>query len=421
MVESLLLFLPQKSRPAEVYINLEKGKGEKLVLLVEDFLNSSAEEQKIGATLNTVLKRDLVFSDIFTLANPPHQATNSMTFTSQDKELGRWAVDLLLKGKVDLTKDNFSLEVYIYDIITGQVMFKENLSAKPGAERRLIHKLSDEIVYRFSGQQGIAQSRITFINDSTGYKELYLVDYDGYNLRRLTRHRSVVVLPCWSGDGQNIFFTTFFDDNPDLYQYSLGTGRIKPFSTRHGLNTSAAVSPDGKYVALTFTQKGDPELFLLDNLGKSVRRLTFSEGADTSPSFSPNGREIVFISDRTGLPELYIIDVEGVNLRRLTFSGYQNSPSWSPSGDKIAFAQRNKYGQFDIFTISPNGANLEQLTANSGSNEDPNWSPDGRFILFTSNRNEQSELFLMRPDGSEQERLLVLAGNCSNPDWSPYP
>ncbi|MFH1260279.1 MAG: Tol-Pal system beta propeller repeat protein TolB [Elusimicrobiota bacterium] len=418
IIAAFFIFIPREVWLADVFINLEKSKGEKLVLLVDKFLSSAPEDEKLSAALNIVLRRDFVFSDVFSLASPPYTSSPDIAFSPQDKELARWAVDLLLKGKVSSTKDSFSLEVYVYDITTGQVMFKKVLAGKTGGERRLIHLLSDEIVLRFTGKPGIAHSRITFINDSSGYKELYLVDYDGYNLRRLTRHRSIVLLPTWSVDAENIYFTTFFDGNPDLYLYSLASGKIKPFSVRHGLNMSAAVSPDGKLVALTRTEKGDPEIFLLDSAGKTVRRLTFSKGADTSPSFSSTGREIVFVADREGSPHLYIVDVEGVNLRQITFSGYQNSPSWSPLGDRIAFTQRNKSGRFDIFTIYPDGSNLTKLTYEDGSNEDPCWSPDGRFILFTSTRNGQTELFFMRPDGTDQERLLVISGKSSNPDWS---
>jgi len=57
--------------------------------------------------LNTVLRRDFVFSDVFSLASPPYTSRPDIDFFPQDKELSRWAVDLLLKGKVSSTKDGF--------------------------------------------------------------------------------------------------------------------------------------------------------------------------------------------------------------------------------------------------------------------------------------------------------------------------
>ena len=80
-----------------------------------------------------------------------------------------------------------------------------------------INKLNDEVVKRFTGEEGVACSKIAFINNSTKFKEIYLVDYDGYNLRRLTKDNRLNVLPKWVANTPQIIYTSYLYNNPDLF------------------------------------------------------------------------------------------------------------------------------------------------------------------------------------------------------------
>jgi TolB protein len=302
---------------------------------------------------------------------------------------------------------------------TKQLIWKQDFNEEKTNTRLLAHAISDEIIYRITGEKGIAQSRIAFINNSTGSKELYVVDYDGFNLVRLTNERSIILFPRWSPDGKKICYTSYKDRNPDLFLINPdGTGK-RTLSVRQGLNMAARWSRDGTMLALTLSPSGNPDIYLINPAGLIVRQITHEAGVETAADFSPTGQNLVYISDKAGYPQMYICDIFGQQTRRLMTPYHTDSPVWSLRGDTIAFAMFTASRKIDLYKIDIFGRRLTQLTVDSYSNENPSWSPDGRFIVFTSTRNGNNELFIMTADGTNQHRVLEIKGDCFTPCWGP--
>jgi TolB protein len=279
--------------------------------------------------------------------------------------------------------------------------------------------MSDEIVLQFTGEAGVASTRIAFIAPNGSEKELVAMDADGWDPRPLTRDRSIAQSPSWSPEASLILFTSYRSGaGPRLYVTPSGGGKIYSISARPGLNTSGSYSPDGREIACTLSQDGNAEVYVLDARGGSPRRLTNHRAIDTSPSWSPTGREIAFTSNRGGAMNVHLMDREGGNVRRLTYDlGSTDSPAWSPKGDRIAFVARTG-GGFDIYTCRPDGGDL-RLEVAGKSNENPRWSPDGRHLVFASNREGAFALFVTDLDGSPPRRLDTGGRTALAPAWSP--
>ena len=287
--------------------------------------------------------------------------------------------------------------------------------------RSLVHRFADDVVLQFTGEAGVAQTRIAFVGGQGKVKELYVMDLDGARLRPLTADQSLVLSPAWSPEGSLMLFTSYRGGTgPQLYVISSEGGREYLISGRPGLNTCPSYSPDGREILCTLSQDGNPEVYMLDARGGSPRRLTDSPSIDTSPCWSPTGREIAFTSDRTGTPQVYVMDREGGNVRRLTYDvEYTDSPAWSPRGDRIAFVARTGAG-FDIYLCRPDGSGL-RLAVSGGSNENPRWSPDGRHLLFASNRDSIPGLYVTDLDDRSPRRLDLGGLRAQSPAWSPRP
>jgi TolB protein len=286
--------------------------------------------------------------------------------------------------------------------------------------RTLVHAFADDVVYQFTGEYGVARTRIAFAGQNGSGKELYVMDFDGSGLKPLTSDRSIALSPSWSADGALILFTSYRGGKGPWIYVTHATGG-KPFlvSGRAGLNTSASYSPDGRDIACTLSQDGNPEVYLLDARGEQPRRLTSTHGIDTSPAWSPTGREIAFTSDRGGAPQVYVMDREGGSVRRLTYDvGYTDSPAWSPKGDRIAFVSRTGAG-FDIYVAAANGSGA-RLIAGGGYNENPRWSPDGRHIVFSSNRGGDYALYVSDLDDRPPRKLDTGGIRAYSPAWSPH-
>jgi TolB protein len=412
--------------PADVRIDVSRFDSRKITVAVAPFTEiEDLGEDNMGAQIAAIIKNDLYLSGYFTITEGIEEQ-QLQSATLDYNELSEQGVDAVVKGTISKKDDQYLLECYLFDTASKVRVTGVRYKAVKPILRKSVHDFSDEIVFRYTGEKGIAHTRICFVGDYKGSREIYAVDYDGYGLKQVTKENSLVLLPKWTPDGNKILYTSYKDNNPDLYVIKEnGTGR-KRLSGYQGLNSMARYSPDGNSLVIVLSKDGNPELYLLNPVGEMLRRLTNNKNIDSSPSWSPSNRDIVFISDRTGIPQLFVTDIDGANVRRLIYNNtYTDSPEWSPTGERIAYVCRMSQGEFNIFTTDLSGNYQQQLTKGAKRNENPSWSPDGRFLVFVSTRNGQSQLFVMNNDGSSQRPLFPgefsdqFKGEIQTPSWSP--
>lgn len=419
-------FITSTYAQTEVYLDIYRRGGKKIEIAIPDFLpkNVSEKTKTLSKIMANILKDDLRVYGLFNLIENPQFLKEVSDIDNKEgrivfKEWSLLGADALVKGSYSFQDNNLIIESRLFDVIRGKQITGKKYSGPMEIMRKMIHKFSNEIVYRFTGEKGIAQTKIAFESKYKGHKEIYIMDYDGYNIQRITGNRSLTLSPEWSPDGKKILFTFYKDNNPDLYIKDIEKGDRKPLSIYPGLNISPAWSPDGKKLSLVLSKDGNPEIYTMNSDGSNLQRLTNNRAIDSSPCWSPNGRQIAFTSDRSGSPQIYVMDSEGTNLRRLTYKGsFNDQPAWSHKGNKIAFVSKRE-GLFNIYVMDVDGRNIRQLTSHSRNNESPVWSPDGRLIAFSSTRKGKVQIFFMNANGTNQKALTFLKGGGYNPAWGP--
>lgn len=421
----ILILCRQGDGAGEVHLGVTRIEAPKISIVVSQFTPQGSTSVPI-AYLNQgreILNQDLDWSSIFEVVSLdllPAEMRTSPLDPNKDliSRLNLQRVQYLAVGGMGFRGQDLFFEGRLYDAASGQLVVGKRYYGGQEQLRRMIHRFADEIVYRLTGEKGIAKTRIAFTSNATGYKEIYLMDYDGYNMQQVTNNRSLNLFPRWLPDGKSLAYTSFRDNNPDLFVVSLETSRrIKEFGFP-GLNLAPAWAPDGKMMAISLSKDGNTSVYLANADGKGLYRITDNLGIYVSPTWSPNSRQLAFTSDRGGSPQIWVMDVEGTNLRRLTSeSNYNTSPRWSPKGDKIAFVSRRD-GHFQICIMNPDGSEVQQLTDSRGHNESPSWAPDGRHLVFSSTREGKAQLYIMNANGTGQRKISG-KGECTSPDWSP--
>jgi TolB protein len=407
-----------------IYIDINAPSIRKFNIAIPDFkdLSQNSKNPEMATALPGVISNDLDNSGYFTpMDKEAFLGDNDAALAFDDIRFKDWSVigaELLLKGRYTIIGRNVEVEIRLFDVFWGRQLIGKRALGDINRYRQLMHRLGNEIIRTLTGQDGIFLTKLAFVSNASGHKEVYTCDYDGHNVRQITADKSIALLPRWSPDGKKILYNSYKDGGPMLYMKDIRSDKIRQISARSGLNTGACWAPDGKKVALTLSPKGDPDIFTINLDGKIVKRLTNHWGIDVSPTFSPDGNKIAFVSDRSGSPQIYVLDLTNGREERLTFEGnYNTSPAWS-SLNRIAFVSQDS-GINDIYTMDPNGGRLRALTGNQGNNEDPCWSPDGRYIMYSSNRKGRYQLYLMDGNGLNQKKITFMEGDKTAPSWGP--
>ncbi|RAJ60495.1 WD40 repeat protein [Streptomyces sp. Amel2xB2] len=159
-----------------------------------------------------------------------------------------------------------------------------------------------------------------------------------------------------------------------------GAGAPQRIDVRESANLCAALSPDGRQLALDALNV----IWLLPAAGGTARRLTDDVQDATRPHWSPDGRSVVFQSYRSGAYDLWSVRPDGSALRQLTGGpGHDQEPAFSPDGRRIAFtSDRGNAGR--IWLLDTATDTTRPLTEGDRQCGTPAWSPDGRRVLYAA-------------------------------------
>jgi TolB protein len=380
-------------------------------------------------TIGEVLRNDLKFEGLFQFI-PDSLIKAIPAYNPEALNFDDWkgiGAQYVVVTRAEVTSGELTLELRVHFVDGAQQILAKRYSGRADNPRVFAHQASDEIM-TLTSYKGVARTKIAFTSDrdSEGgrvVKELYIMDYDGFNPRRVTVNKSINILPSWSPDGKSLAYVSYRSGAPLLFLASIYEGKSTPNLSGEKGNHSQAMaptfSPDGSKIAYASNRSGNMDIWVADANGRNARKITTSSAADTAPCWSPTGQEIAFTSARGGTPQIYVMDSEGLNVRRLTNVGNWNDAcAWNPSRQfsEIAYTSRLEPGEFEIAVIDLASRQVRQLTTGKGSCEYPSWAPSGRHLVFACNRGGTWQITLSDRVGAS---LLTHTqkGNNAQPDW----
>lgn len=255
----------------------------------------------------------------------------------------------------------------------------------------------DLLYYRMSGAGGL---------------ELFTLALDGASAPVKLNAGNVSRSPTASPDGTRVAFAVSMDELgtgvriDDIFAVDRNGMNMRRLTTAAGLDESPAWSPAGGRIAYQHWEvNGRSDIWVMNADGTAPANLTAdmpANGFRSAPAWSADGSRLAFAQMTSGptgtTASIWIMDAYGNSRRELTntLTGFDGAPTWSPDGERLAFVRH--YGaEADITIIDIDSGALTRLPL-TGLEVRPSWSPDGSLIAFSSGRT--NDLFTVRPDGS---------------------
>ncbi len=206
-------------------------------------------------------------------------------------------------------------------------------------------------------------------------------------------------------------------------------GKYQPLRKVPGDYGHPSVSPDGKRLAMTVTDKGSSDIWVYDFQRDTMSRITFGPGNSSGPVWTPDGQRIVFqsVEGGAGHRNLFWARADGTGgMQRLTEADTdQYVGNWSADGKNFAFFQRDPTTGLDLWILPFEGDIRTGLKPgkpyaflNTPYTEvEPAISTDGRWIAYQSNETGIMEVYVRSfpgPGGKWQ----ISDGGGAYPVWS---
>jgi TolB protein len=168
-------------------------------------------------------------------------------------------------GSLSVGDGRVTVQGFLFDTKntqTPQILGKQYADAASEENtRRIAHHFADEIILRLGGGlNGICETRIYFVSNRTGNKEIWAMDYDGQDQHAVTHLGSISISPRVSPDNSRVAFSSLGKDGWSIRMYSLELGRLVNFTSPRGTTLSPAWTSDGGKLAFSSSETGDNEI-----------------------------------------------------------------------------------------------------------------------------------------------------------------
>jgi Tol biopolymer transport system component len=194
------------------------------------------------------------------------------------------------------------------------------------------------------------------------------------------------VHPAFSPDRTAIVFSSNRQGDFDLFLMDPDGQDLRRVTTQPGVDSDPTWTPDGKRIVYTATRNGASQIISINPDGSDPRQLTTAGGGNVAPAVSPDGKSVAFVSGRDGNDELYRMEMDGSNQVNLSQTREKEaSPNFFSNGDLAYVAETRRNGWQVVRVAAGDTANVVLVTSQQPVTSIA-LSPDGERVVTVAGR-----------------------------------
>lgn len=216
--------------------------------------------------------------------------------------------------------------------------------------------------------------RIAYVSfENRNRSAIYVQDRQKGSRKKVISKDGINGAPSWSPDGKRLAVTLSFEGNPDIYVLDIDSGQTRRITRSPAIDTEA-VWVDDETLIFTSDRSGGPQLYEVPSEGGTANRITFEGNYNASATVSSDGKNVAFVHGSEVGYQIGALDRESGLFLTLTDGSLDESPSFAPNGQMIIYATE-KGGRETLGAVSLDGSIAQSLSLDTGGVREPAWSP----------------------------------------------
>jgi len=240
--------------------------------------------------------------------------------------------------------------------------------------------------------------------------------------------------PVFSSDGKKFIFSSPSTGHGDIYEMDINGLNKKKLTTTKNYEGQPVYSPDGSKICYV-RESWDCQIYIMDSNGENQKQLTSGSAVSKNCSFSPDNKQVVFKRTsfrpgyQNGIEEFCIINADGTNQKCLKNDNIDDGSNvvFSPQGDSIYYYIAKTDSSFkmtaaEIWKQNINTLETQLISTISGEIYDIKFSPDFKkivYIAWQGNQQQHTQIYIANIDGTSAVQLTNTKEYKSAPSFSP--